>query len=138
MVEWSDPDLPRLGSEDEYVRQVGRIVHTIESHGRGVVVGRGSQFIVTPSSALRVRFECSFEERVRRCMKARDLSARAGKREVERGERDRQHFIRETYGEDVTAPTHYDLVLNLGTVSLETAADIVVAAYEARFGSPPR
>ena len=48
-------------------------------------------------------------------------------------DRDRQTFVRENYQQDVEDPTRYDLMLNLATLSLAQATDVVITAYRAKF-----
>lgn len=46
-------------------------------------------------------------------------------------------FNKRHYGRDVTDPLHYDVVLNTGWITHEAAADVVIAAYRAKFGRLP-
>ena len=126
-----------LSTTIEYVRQVTRVVRSIARHGSAVVVGRGSQFILEKTAALRVRAVCPFEMRVSGYAKRKGLSLQEAERQVREVERDRQSFIRRHYGREVGEPIHYDLVINTGTLSVEIAAATVVAAYCAKFGEPP-
>ena len=112
----------------EYVRQVARIVRTFDRHGSAVVVGRGAQFILDPVASFRVRVVCPYEIRVERIAELHKLSHRDAEREVRKAARDRQEFIRRHYQRDIGAPVHYDLVVNTGDISIESAADIVAAA----------
>jgi cytidylate kinase len=123
------------GTVAEYVRQVIRVVRSIERHGGAVVIGRGAQFILAPGAALRVRAVCPFEKRVADYAGREDLSTEEAERRVRQGERDRQSFYRRHYAQHVAEAAHYDLVINTGSMVLEACAETVIAAYRAKFGS---
>ena len=122
----------------EYVRQLIRVVRTIERHGGAVVVGRGAQFVLAPEAALRVRVVCPYERRVQRYAEREGLSKREAERKVMQVERERQAFIRRHYDRDAREPSHYDIVINTENILSDAAADLVVAAYGAKFGRLPR
>ncbi|MBW2527379.1 MAG: hypothetical protein JRI23_24570 [Deltaproteobacteria bacterium] len=50
---------------------------------------------------------------------------------------DRQAFIRQHYGRSLSEPAYYDLLLNTGTIPEARAAQVVVAAYRAKFDRLP-
>jgi cytidylate kinase len=122
----------------EYVRQVARVVHTLVQHGSSVVVGRGSQFLVTPEHVLRVRLVAPLDLRVRGYSLRHGIPLELARRRVLAIDGDRCEFYRRYFDRDVGDPIHYDLVVNTGTLSTEGAVEVVVAAYRARFrGGPP-
>lgn len=120
-------------SASEYFRELARVVHSIAAHGAAVLVGRGVQFMLPPDTVLRVRVVCPLEQRVHGLARRRGISDAAARAEIETVDADRHAFVMDHYGRDVEEPTAYDLVLNTGSVPLERAVSLVVAAYEARF-----
>jgi cytidylate kinase len=122
----------------EYMRGLQRAVHAIAQHGSAVIVGRGAQHIVDPSAALRVLVLRPVEQRIAEVMAREGLGAREARKRVAEVDEDRRRFIREQYGRDNADPTGYDLVVNTGSMPVDCAAGIVVAAYRGRFGEPPR
>ena len=64
----------------EFVRGLMRLIHTIASHGAGIIVGRGAQYVLA-EPALRVRVVCPLGERIRGYASRRGLDelAPAGK-----------------------------------------------------------
>jgi len=122
----------------KYVRQVIQVVRTLERHGGAVVIGRGAQFILAPEAALRVRVICPYEKRVADYAKREGLSEGEAERQVVRVERERQSFIRRHYDRDVGDPAHYDIVVNTEDIPADQAADLLVAAYRAKFGRLPK
>jgi cytidylate kinase len=121
----------------KFVRQLTRVVRTLDHHGGAVVIGRGAQFILAPEAALRVRVVCPYEKRIADYAERQGLTAREAERELVRVERERQTFIRRHYGRDVGDPVHYDIMINTEGMSPDQAADILVAAYKSKFGRLP-
>ncbi|HZO14600.1 MAG TPA: cytidylate kinase-like family protein [Polyangiaceae bacterium] len=121
----------------EYVRQVGQVVHTLDRHGGAVIIGRGAQFIVSPERALRVRVICAHELRVQGYAERQGVNASDARRKIDDVDRERRAFYRKHYDRAVEEPTHYDLIVNTGTLRPELAADVVMGAYRAKFGRLP-
>lgn len=120
-------------SNTEFLHNLSRVMLTIARHGRGVIVGRGAQFILHPGWTLRVRCTAPLEDRIARIAE-RDRIARAGARaRVLREDAEREAFYRLHFDRDAADPAHYDLVLNTSTLSEETCADLVTEAFWARF-----
>jgi hypothetical protein len=61
------------------------------------------------------------------------MSEADARAELELVDADRRAFMRDHYGKDVEDPAGYDLIVNTGTVPLDRAVGLVVAAYDARF-----
>jgi cytidylate kinase len=124
-----------VGTETEYLASLGRIFHSIAEHGSAVVVGRGAHFVLGSNEALRVRVVAPLADRVRVIAATRRLGEREARAELERIDHERVTFNRHHYGRDATDPVAYDVVVNTGSFPLEAAADVVVAAYRAKFPS---
>jgi cytidylate kinase len=122
----------------EYMQQVVRIVRTVEEHGAGVVVGRGAQYILDADRALRVRTMGAQGRRIEAYANRQGIAHREAERKVVSMERDRHKFIRQHFNRDVSAPSDYDLLINTTTLSVDSAASVVIAAYQAKFGSLPQ
>jgi len=126
-----------VGTASEYVRQVARVVRTIERHGGAVIIGRGAYFILAPDTTLRVRVVCPEATRIERFAERQGIGKRDAEKHVRRVEHERQVFNKRHYGKEVGDPLHYDLVLNTGWSTPEGAAEVVIAAYHAKFGRLP-
>ena len=132
---------PQLGSvirsrqrPDNPVGARGLGAVTLNRRCSAIVIGRGSQFILPEDSALRVRVVCPYEQRVSGYAEREKLSRQEAEQQVRHVERERQAFHRRYYQQEVGDPTHYDLVVNTGVLSVEACAGVVVAAYRAKFG----
>jgi cytidylate kinase len=122
------------GTEYTYLRELHRVVHTVQKHGAAVIIGRGAQFILKPSECLRVRVIAPLTDRIAGFAEREGMTLAEADAHVKAIEKDRRTFIRQTFHADVGDPGHYDLVLNMAALTVEAAGAIVVAAYRARFG----
>jgi len=77
-------------------------------------------------NVLKVRLIAPLEGRVRAAMTHLDLSRDAAEKHIQKADEDRAAWVRRVYEVDVTDPSLYDLVLNLGTMTMETATEMVV------------
>jgi cytidylate kinase len=125
------------GSAADYVAHVGRVVRALSRHGSAVVVGRGAQFVVDPTHALRVRVVCPLRSRIAGFAARSGLDEKEAERRVLKGERERIAYLRRYHEREPGDPSHYDLVVSTGGMDQEAAADIVLAAYRAKFGRLP-
>ncbi len=121
----------------QYLRSLMRLVHTISTHGRAIIVGRGANYICRADQALKVRLVCPLADRVRGYSERQGISEREAKQIIQRMDNDRADFVRRQFRRDVTSPADYDLVLNSSTFNLDQLVDLVLEAYEARFGRKP-
>lgn len=120
-------------SPTDYLRNLTKVVLSFGRHGKGVIVGRGAQFILNPKRTLRVRAFAPLEARVRR-IAARDGTNRSDARvKVLRIDAERIAFYRQHFDADVGDTHHYDLLLNTATLPVQACVDMVVRAYRARF-----
>ncbi|MBE7453973.1 MAG: cytidylate kinase-like family protein [Kofleriaceae bacterium] len=129
---------PTGASQLDYARELTQVVRDLAARGAAVVVGRGLNFMLDPDRTLRVRVVCPLEQRVRELAAREGLSAAEARALIVDADRDRRAFVHDLFGKDVEEPTAYDLWLNTGTLSLDAAAEIVVAACHARFGDQAR
>ena len=122
------------GAAADYVNHLARVVRALSRHGGAVIVGRGSQFVVDPDTALRVRVVCPREQRIAGYAQRGGLDLKQAEREVARGDRERAAFLRRYHEKDPGHPSHYDLVVSTGRMGVDAVAVVIVAAMRARFG----
>lgn len=121
----------------EYLRRLMLLIKTISLHGASVVVGRGAQYMLEPSSALRFRVVSPVEDRIKSYASRHGIDENKAKNVIERSESERRRFIRQFFARDPSNASDYDLIVNTGTFSLEGAAGVVLDAYAAKFGRRP-
>jgi len=118
----------------DYLRNLSRVVLTLGRHGNGIIIGRGAQFILEPARTLRVRCYGPLDGRVRYIAEREDMSPIEARAKVLRVDAERVAFYRQHFNADVTDPAHYDMLVNTGSLSLESAADLMVRAFRAKLG----
>jgi hypothetical protein len=117
----------------DYLRSLSGVVLTLGRHGKGVIIGRGAQFILEPKRTLRVRCYAPVEQRIRYIAERDHMTADQARSKVLRVDSERVAFYREHFNVDVTEPKHYDMLLNTGSMPIEQCAKLVAAAFRARF-----
>lgn len=131
----SDAFQVRSFTEDDYLRDLVRIVATLGNRGMAVIAGRGAPFILPPDRALRVLIMAPLPVRVARISAEEGISAEAAKDLLAEEDAARKEFYRAQFGVEQSDPLLYDLVVNAGTLSVEAGARLVVDALRSRF--PP-
>lgn len=119
---------PARVSQMDYARELSTVVRDLASRGGAVLVGRGLNFMIDPGRALRVRVVCPLEQRIRELADRERISADNARAAIAEADRDRRAFVRDLYGKDIDDSAGYDVWVNTGTLSLDAAADIIVAA----------
>jgi hypothetical protein len=118
----------------DYLRNLSKVVLTLGRHGSGVIIGRGAHFLLDPKATLRVRVISPLQQRVERIAQRDGLAEPEAHAKVVRIDNERVAFNRQHYNADIADPTHYDLVINTGTLGVEGAAEQTISAFRFRFG----
>jgi cytidylate kinase len=119
---------------DTYLKHLLVVISTIGKHGRAVIVGRGANFILPTEDIFAVRVICPLEKRIREVALAHRVTTEEAKRRVIRRESRRKAFVRHSFNADISNPIHYDLTINTGKISIESAVEAVIGAVMARLG----
>jgi cytidylate kinase len=118
IAEWVAGLIKRSGfAPTDYLRNLSRVVLTLGRHGKGVIIGRGAHFLLDAKATLRD-----------------DLSEAEAHAKVVRIDGERVAFNRLHHNADIADPSHYDLVVNAGTLGVEGAAEQTIHAFRFRFG----
>jgi len=92
-----------------------------------IIVGHGGNYLFRGrTDVLRVRVVAPFEARVQRVARRTGAPPQHVAADVRRRDADRQHYLQRYYKTDMNEPCSYDLQINTGTVSLESAARLVL------------
>ena len=113
---------------DEYLHHLMKVINTISGHGRAVIIGRGANFIIPSDRQFRVRITAPQKMRIEQVARDFNISADEARRRVIRTESDRKAFVRKYFNADIANPSHYDLIINTGTLSIDNAVDVISAA----------
>lgn len=94
-----------------------------------VIVGRnGAMILATWPGALHVRLDSPLQQRIERAARTGQVSLDRAARRQRREDELRADMSISLYGWDPRDPTRYDLVLNTGTLNVETSVEIIVHA----------
>lgn len=115
---------------DEMSQVLMRVIGTIGKHGKAIIVGRGANFVLPPENRFRVRIIAPMDRRVNCVAESYGISKEEAKRRVLRTESDRRAFVRKFYHSDIADPANYDMILNTGTLSIESAAAAICSAIQ--------
>jgi len=115
-----------------YIREMMRVVWAIARQGQAIMLGRGANWLLNPKYGLRVRAIAPVEKRVERLTRTQAMSTAEAIRRLEDDNADRARFMRQVYKQDIDDPLGYDLVVNLGTLDVEPAVKLVVAALSSK------
>lgn len=85
----------------------------------------GQLFLRGVTHALRVRLEAPYRDRVEAEMREHNKSREDAEKYIEKGDALRQRWIKLLYDEDWHDPALYDLSINLKTMSIESACDMM-------------
>jgi cytidylate kinase len=113
---------------DEMSRVLMKVIGTIGRHGNAIIVGRGANFVLPPENRFRVRIIAPLGKRIHCVAEAHGLSSKEAQKRVLRTESERRAFVRKYFHDDIGDPVNYDMILNAGTLSVESAAAAICAA----------
>jgi cytidylate kinase len=119
---------------DTYLKHLLVVISTIAKHGRAVIVGRGANFILPAEDIFAVRVIAPLQKRIREVALTHRVTTETAKRRVIQRESKRKAFVRHSFNADISDPIHYDLTINTGKMSIESAVEAVIGAVMARLG----
>jgi cytidylate kinase len=120
--------------EDEvYIESVRKVIRDLAETGNVVMVGRGGHIILrdTPN-VLRVGIEASMETRIATIMERERMGREEARKTIIARDKARDLYFKRFFRIDnPDDPEHFHLVLNMGEMSLEYAAAVVIDAAKA-------
>ena len=119
---------------DTYLRHLLPVISTIAKHGRAVIVGRGANFILPAEDIFAVRVIAPLKKRIREVALTHGAPVEEAKRRVIQRESRRKAFIRNTFHADISDPILYDLTINTGKTTIESAVEAVIGSVTAKLG----
>ncbi|MGB5750918.1 MAG: cytidylate kinase-like family protein [Desulfobacterales bacterium] len=119
---------------DTYLKHLLVVISTIAKHGRAVIVGRGANFILPAEDIFAVRVIAPLEKRIREVALTYRVTTEEAKRRVIQRESKRKAFVGHSFHADISDPIHYDLTINTGKMSIESAVEAVIGAVMAKLG----
>lgn len=121
-------------STETYQYYLHEVLLALGHQGDVVIIGRGAQYVLPPECALRVRMTDRLENRIRHLGESRRLEPGEAAEFVRHCDADREGFLHKTFHQDARDPLNYDLVVNTGSMSVETVVEVVLVALERKLG----
>ena len=113
---------------DQYLKHLMKVITTIGKHGSAVIVGRGANFILPSEGTFRIRVLAALDIRVKNVARDYGLPFEEARRRVIQTESERRAFVRKYFHEDIASPVNYDLVINIGSLSIDAAMNAIRGA----------
>lgn len=126
--------LPELPTHDPRSLRalIQKSIHETADRGSVVIVSHAASFALAGrDDTLRVLVTAPHATRVERVGAAGSLDAKHAEKAIADDDAGRAAYLKQFYGVEHEQPSHYDLVLNGGTLSAQAIADLVVAAAKA-------
>jgi cytidylate kinase len=127
--------MPHALGQITYLQAMTRVIWGLARQGRAVILGRGANWILNPEYGLRLRVVASLEERVARVADKEGLSIADSEKQVRGHDAEQIAFIRQVFDRDINDPLGYDVMLNLGSLDIDQATQIAIAAMRHKLGT---
>jgi cytidylate kinase len=118
-----------------YLQELAKVIWGLARQGNAIILGRGANWFLDSRHGLRVRVIAPLEVRVAYLARQDETPlVEAGKR-IKEFDAKQAAFIQQIYGREITDPLGYDLTINTGELTLETAKRIVLSALESKLAA---
>jgi cytidylate kinase len=126
-------ELPEQGGgpldDERYLKTLAAVVREIAARGNVVILGRGSQSILHDvPEALHVYVTAARAWRVSTLVQREGIAPEEAERRIKTSDHHRQAFHRRYFKVDVDNPCQYDLSVQAGRMSIETAVELIALA----------
>lgn len=116
-----------------YLAALEALIFDYAAADRVVLIGRGAFLLLQEVPfCLRVRLVAPLEVRLERIMVRESLDRDRALELITRVDRDRACYLKASYGKDWDEKSHYDLVLNTGSLGYEAVADLLTKELVAK------
>lgn len=119
-------------SPERYLRYLRKTLNAIHAKGDAVVVGRGANFVLRKPDCLHIRIIAPLELRAAIFQAGNDLPLAEVQRIITQRDQERARYAKHLFHEKIDDVHHYDLVINLRSVTPEQAVEQIVLAARGR------
>lgn len=110
-----------------YIAALESLIFDYAEKDRVVLIGRGAFFLLQEVPfCLKVRLIAALEIRLERIMLRESLDQIRAAELISRVDYDRACYLKANYGKDWDDRSHYDLILNTGSLNYEAVADLLI------------
>ncbi len=119
-------------SNEMYLNHLAKTLVTLGRHSNSIIIGRGSNFILSDNMALKIRIIEQFNDRIKNLV--RDKSQKnVSEKELKKEDLKRSSFVRRYFSEKIDDPLNYDLVINLSKMDMPTAVEVIISALSKKY-----
>ncbi len=118
----------RTFDHDDYIKALGKVIKAASMQGGVVILGRGANYLVADSVAYRIRLVAPDDVRIRNLMQIQGLNEKQARNQLFKFDRERAYFIKKYFHKHIDDSRDYDLIINLGTNTLDAAVKISMSA----------
>jgi CMP/dCMP kinase len=119
-------------SEEYYLSVLESIIFDLGQAGDVLLLGRAGQMMFRNSpSCFHIRIVAPLDKRIATMQRRLDVSIEEAQHRVEESDRARVDYLKRHYSADIDDANLYDLCINTGTLSEDTAASLIVEAIHA-------
>jgi len=117
---------------EKYVTAVNEVLDELAHRGNVIIVGRGANLaLLQHRNVFNLRVVSDFAVRLLHVQQREGLDETAARRKITEADYAREAYYRYLYNVMPDDPLAYDLILNTSRVTLEEAAALLAAAFEA-------
>ena len=124
-------------SDKEFIEATEKVVKDIYEEGNAVIIGRGANAILeNMPGTFHVALLAPLEVRVQTLMRRENYTREEAESYGAELEQAHENFFRRFFNYNFYDPTHYHMMLNMGQMSPEAAAGVIVHASSDIFAVP--
>ena len=119
--------------DEAYFETTKKLVEDIYDAGNAIILGWGGQCLLRGKpDVLHVRLRKDKEARISTIMERFKLDRRAAQDYIEREENDSRSYVKHYFDQDWNDADLYDLILDVGKISIEEATETIIANLKRR------
>jgi cytidylate kinase len=117
---------------EKYITAVNEVLEGLAREGKVIIVGRGANLaLLSYRNVFNLRLVADFAVRVARVMQRENISEADARKKISESDYARETYYRFLFNVQPDDPLVYDIILNTSRVTMEEAAAMVTAAFEA-------
>jgi cytidylate kinase len=125
---------PSAQEERAYQQAVQHVIETLAEQGNVIIIGRaGCVLLQDRRNVLHVRVVAPMSQRIERIVQVQAIPPEAAQAQIEASDRARRAYVDHYYHVDWDDPRLYDLVINMGKLTVAGAAELICLAHARSF-----
>jgi cytidylate kinase len=121
---------PSAQEERAYQQAIRRVIEELAAQGKVIIIGRaGCVLLQDRRDVLHVRLVAPLRQRIHRIALLQAITPEAAQAQVEASDRARRAYVDHYHHVDWEDPQLYDLVLNMGKLTVDSAAELICLAH---------